>query len=90
MCMTKTRGVVQLAVVSMMVDLSINGVGVIRRLLFVDVIILDFIILYFMIIDIYIYTFFEHDCLLNVLIICSYSLKLFMFYDQKKLYNFPI
>ena len=38
----------------MMVDLSINGVGVICRLLFVDVIILDFIILYFMIIDIYV------------------------------------
>ena len=54
MCMTKTRGVVQLEVASMMVDISINGVGVICRLLFVDVIILDFIILYLMIIDIYV------------------------------------
>ena len=46
MCMRKARGIVQLAVVSMMADLSIDGVEVICRLLFVDVIILDFIILY--------------------------------------------
>ena len=54
MCMSKSKGIMQLAVVSMIVDLSINGIGVICILLFVDVIILDFIILYFMIIDIYI------------------------------------
>ena len=65
----------------MIVNLSINGVGVICRLLFVDVIILDFIIFYFMIIDICICTFFEHDGLLNVLFIFSYSLNLFMFYN---------
>ena len=53
MCMRKPRGRVELSVVSMMVDISINGVGVICRFLFVDVIILDFIILYFMIIYIY-------------------------------------
>ena len=55
MCMRRARGIVQLAVVAIMVNLSINGIGVICRLLFVDVIILDFIILYFMIIYIYIY-----------------------------------
>ena len=45
MCMDKTRDIVQLVVVSMMVDLLINGIGMICRPLFVDVIILDFIIL---------------------------------------------
>ena len=31
--------------------------------------------------------FFEHDGLLNVLIICSFILKLFMFYNLIQFYN---
>ena len=57
MCMRKARGIVQLAVVAMMVDLSINGIGVICRLLFVDVIICGhyYFGLYYFVLDDYRY-----------------------------------